>query len=136
MAGPLSGVRVVEMVGIGPCPFAAMMLADMGAEVIRIDRKAKAGEDNPYPVLGTRHDVMARGRRSLALDLKKPAGRSAAMRLAEQADVLLEGFRPGVMERSSISNSRPGPSPEAVIGGAASCCVSCSGGTEAKTISR
>lgn len=104
MAGPLSGVRVVEMVGIGPCPFAAMMLADMGAEVIRIDRKggAGAGADGPYPVLGTRHDVMARGRRSLALDLKQPAGRSTAMRLIEQADVLLEGFRPGVMERLGL----------------------------------
>lgn len=102
MAGPLSGVRVVEMVGIGPCPFAAMMLADMGAEVIRIDRKASPGADTPYPVLGTRHDVMARGRRSLALDLKKAAGRCAAMRLVEQADVLLEGFRPGVMERLGL----------------------------------
>lgn len=102
MAGPLAGVRVVEMVGIGPCPFAAMMLADMGAEVIRIDRKATPGEDHPYPVLGTRHDVMARGRRSLALDLKKPAGRSAALRLVEGADVLLEGFRPGVMERLGL----------------------------------
>jgi len=102
MAGPLSGVRIVEMVGIGPCPFAAMMLADMGAEVIRIDRKAKPGEDNPYPMLGTRHDVMARGRRSLALDLKKPAGRTTALRLIEGADVLLEGFRPGVMERLGL----------------------------------
>lgn len=102
MAGPLTGVRVVEMVGIGPCPFAAMMLADMGAEVIRIDRKAGPGEDNPYPVLGTRHDVMARGRRSIALDLKKPAGRLAALGLIDRADVLLEGFRPGVMERLGL----------------------------------
>ena len=102
MAGPLAGVRVVEMVGIGPCPFAAMMLADMGAEVIRIDRKAQPGEDTPYPVLGTRYDVMARGRRSLALDLKKPAGRIAALRLVEGADVLLEGYRPGVMERLGL----------------------------------
>lgn len=104
MAGPLSGVRVVEMVGIGPCPFAAMMLADMGAEVIRIDRKAGAspGADSPYPVLGTRHDVMARGRRSLGLDLKHAAGRCAAMQLVEQADVLLEGYRPGVMERLGL----------------------------------
>lgn len=104
MAGPLSGLRVIEMVGIGPCPFAAMMLADMGAEVIRIDRKAgaRAGEDSPYPVLGTRHDVMARGRRSLALDLKQAAGRTAALRLVERADVLLEGFRPGVMERLGL----------------------------------
>ncbi|QOY93921.1 CoA transferase [Massilia sp. UMI-21] len=102
MAGPLAGLRVIEMVGIGPCPFAAMMLADMGAEVIRIERKPQPGEDNPYPVLGTRHDVMARGRRSLALDLKKPAGRSAALQLIEGADVLLEGFRPGVMERLGL----------------------------------
>lgn len=102
MAGPLAGVRVVEMVGIGPCPFAAMMLADMGAEVIRIDRKAAPGEHNPYPMLGTRHDVMARGRRSLALDLKQPAGCLAALRLVEGADVLLEGFRPGVMERLGL----------------------------------
>lgn len=102
MTGPLSGVRVVEMVGIGPCPFAAMMLADMGAEVIRIDRKASPGADTPYPVLGTRHDVMARGRRSLALDLKNAAGRCAAMKLIERADVLLEGFRPGVMERLGL----------------------------------
>lgn len=104
MAGPLAGVRVIEMVGIGPCPFAAMMLADMGAEVIRIDRKAGAssGADTPYPVLGTRHDVMARGRRSLALDLKNAAGRCATMKLIERADVLLEGFRPGVMERLGL----------------------------------
>jgi len=105
MAGPLAGVRVVEMVGIGPCPFAAMMLADMGAEVIRIDRKAAPGEHNPYPMLGTRHDVMARGRRSLALDLKQPAGQLAALRLIEGADVLLEGFRPGVMERLGLGPS-------------------------------
>lgn len=102
MAGPLSGMRVVEMVGIGPCPFAAMMLADMGAEVIRIDRKAKPGEDNPYPVLGTRHDVMARGRRSLAIDLKSAAGRQAVLQLVDKADALLEGFRPGVMERLGL----------------------------------
>ena len=101
-AGPLAGLRVVEIVGIGPCPFAAMMLADMGAEVIRIDRKPSPGEDNPYPVLGTRHDVMARGRRSLAVDLKKASGRVAVLQLLAQADVLLEGFRPGVMERLGL----------------------------------
>ena len=99
MAGPLAGIRVVEMVGLGPCPFAAMMLADMGAEVIRIDRKTAPGVDHPFPMLGTRFDVMARGRRSLALDLKLPAAKAVALRLFDQADVLLEGFRPGVMER-------------------------------------
>ena len=99
MAGPLAGVRVVEMVGLGPCPFAAMMLADMGAEVIRIDRKTAPGADNPYPMLGTKFDVMARGRRSLALDLKQPAAKEVVLQLLDQADVVLEGFRPGVMER-------------------------------------
>jgi alpha-methylacyl-CoA racemase len=102
MAGPLAGVRVVEMVGLGPCPFAAMMLADMGAEVIRIDRKAAPGADNPFPMLGTKFDVMARGRRSLALDLKQPAAKEVVLRLLDQADVVLEGFRPGVMERLGL----------------------------------
>ena len=102
MPGPLAGIRVVEMVGLGPCPFAAMMLADMGAEVIRIDRKAAAGAANPFPMLGTKYDVMARGRRSLALDLKQPAGRDAALRMIDRADIVLEGFRPGVMERLGL----------------------------------
>lgn len=102
MPGPLAGIRVIEMVGLGPCPFAAMMLADMGAEVIRIDRKAAKGAVNPFPMLGTKYDVMARGRRSLALDLKQPLGRATALRLIEKADVLLEGFRPGVMERLGL----------------------------------
>ncbi|SHG37676.1 CaiB/BaiF CoA-transferase family protein [Massilia sp. CF038] len=102
MAGPLAGVRVIEMVGLGPCPFAAMMLADMGAEVIRIDRKPVAGAPNPFPMLGTKFDVMARGRRSLALDLKQAAGREVVLKLAEQADILIEGFRPGVMERLGL----------------------------------
>jgi alpha-methylacyl-CoA racemase len=99
MAGPLAGIRVVEMVGLGPCPFAAMMLADMGAEVIRIDRKTAPGAGNPFPMLGTKFDVMARGRRSLALDLKQPAAKQVVLALFEKADVVLEGFRPGVMER-------------------------------------
>ncbi|MDL2354902.1 MAG: CaiB/BaiF CoA-transferase family protein [Pseudomonadota bacterium] len=99
MAGPLAGIRVVEMVGLGPCPFAAMMLADMGAEVIRIDRKGAPDAGNPFPMLGTRFDVMARGRRSLALDLKQPAAKQVVLALLDQADVVLEGFRPGVMER-------------------------------------
>jgi alpha-methylacyl-CoA racemase len=102
MAGPLVGIRVVEMVGLGPCPFAAMMLADMGAEVIRIDRKAAPGSSSPFPILGTKFDVMARGRRSLALDLKQPEAREVALQLIAQADVVLEGFRPGVMERLGL----------------------------------
>ena len=102
MSGPLAGVRVIEMVGLGPCPFAAMMLADMGAEVIRIDRKAVPGAPNPFPMLGTKYDVMARGRRSLALDLKQPAAQQVVLKLLEKADILLEGFRPGVMERLGL----------------------------------
>jgi alpha-methylacyl-CoA racemase len=102
MAGPLAGLRVIEMVGLGPCPFAAMMLADMGAEVIRIDRKADSGAPNPFPMLGTKYDVMARNRRSLALDLKQPQAREVVLQLVEKADVLLEGFRPGVMERLGL----------------------------------
>jgi alpha-methylacyl-CoA racemase len=102
MAGPLAGIRVVEMVGLGPCPFAAMMLADMGAEVIRIDRKAAPSAANPFPMLGTKFDVLARGRRSLALDLKQPAAQQIVLQLLESADVLLEGFRPGVMERLGL----------------------------------
>uniref|UniRef100_UPI001C2F386A CoA transferase n=1 Tax=Achromobacter sp. GbtcB20 TaxID=2824765 RepID=UPI001C2F386A len=85
MSGPLSGIKVIEMVGIGPCPFAAMMLADMGAEVMRIDRKTKPGAGNPFPMLGTKYDVMARGRRSLALDLKHPQARDLVLQLVEQA---------------------------------------------------
>ena len=102
MTGPLAGIRVIEMVGLGPCPFAAMMLADMGAEVIRIDRKAVPGAPNPFPMLGTKYDVMARGRRSLALDLKQPVAREVVLRLIEQSDIVLEGFRPGVMERLGL----------------------------------
>lgn len=102
MPGPLAGIRVIEMVGIGPCPFAAMMLADMGAEVIRIDRKAVPGAPNPFPMLGTKHDVMARGRKSLALDLKLPQAREVMLALVDRADILLEGFRPGVMERLGL----------------------------------
>ena len=100
--GPLTGLRVIEMVGIGPCPFAAMMLADMGADVIRIDRKPDPSAPNPYPTLGTKFDVMARGRRSLALDVKHPRARQVLLDLVTKADALVEGFRPGVMERLGL----------------------------------
>jgi len=98
--GPLQGVRVVEMAGLGPGPFCAMMLADMGAEVIRIQAK---GAKSVIPVLNTRFDVLARGRRSMAIDLKQPQGREAALQLIAQADALIEGFRPGVMERLGLA---------------------------------
>jgi len=102
MAGPLKGIRVIEMVGLGPCPFAAMMLADMGAEVIRIDRKSVPGAASPFPMKGTKFDVLARGRRTLALDLKQAEARALVLELVAQADVLIEGFRPGVMERLGL----------------------------------
>jgi alpha-methylacyl-CoA racemase len=96
MAGPLQGLKVVEIAGIGPGPFAAMLLADLGAEVIRVDRPGGGGLS-----LGER-DVLNRGRRSVAVDLKHPGGAEVVLRLAERADVLIEGYRPGVAERLGI----------------------------------
>jgi alpha-methylacyl-CoA racemase len=97
--GPLTGVRVIELAGIGPGPFAAMSLADLGADVIRVDRA-----DTVQPALfGTPHpDLLNRGRRSIAVDLKTPAGRQVVLDLVRDADVLLEGFRPGVTERLGL----------------------------------
>ena len=102
MPGPLAGLKVVEMVGIGPGPFAAMLLADMGAEVIRVDQPRTGPLPDPYSALNTRFDVQARGRRSIAVNLKSPAGAETVMRLIEQADGLIEGYRPGVMERLGL----------------------------------
>jgi alpha-methylacyl-CoA racemase len=105
--GPLAGVRVIELAGMGPGPFAAMMLADMGADVIRLDRFAGDGElpDTERRVRG--HDpsryVMHRGRRSVAVDLKHPRAGELVLRLVEHADALIEGFRPGVAERLGLS---------------------------------
>jgi alpha-methylacyl-CoA racemase len=97
--GPLSGYRIIELAGIGPGPFAAMMLADMGAEVVRVER-AKA-VNGPAP--GTPHyDVLLRGRRNIAIDLKHPEGVATLLDLVASADGLIEGFRPGVMERLGI----------------------------------
>lgn len=101
--GPLRGLKIVEMAGLGPAPFCAMMLADMGAEVIRIDQKRKPGAPASPFFSHPRYDVLARGRRSLAIDLKKPAGTQTALKLISKADALLEGFRPGVMERLGLS---------------------------------
>jgi alpha-methylacyl-CoA racemase len=96
--GPLRGVRVLELGGIGPVPFAGMMLADMGAEVVRIHR-VDAVERGADPFASP---VMDRARRSVGLDLKAPAGVECALRLASVADVVLEGFRPGVVERMGV----------------------------------
>ena len=94
--GPLAGLKIIEVAGIGPGPFAAMMLADMGADVIRIDRAGHAsGGDPAVPP----SDILNRGRRSVALDLKSPEGVAVLLDLVEQADGLIEGFRPGVAER-------------------------------------
>ena len=97
--GPLHGLKVIEMAGIGPVPMAATLLADLGAEVVRVDRTEASGLGVPFP---RRHDVHGRSRRSLALDLKAPAARAAVLQLAAGADVLLEGLRPGVMEKLGL----------------------------------
>jgi alpha-methylacyl-CoA racemase len=94
-SGPLAGVRVLELAGLGPGPFCAMMLADAGAAVLRIDRPRPA----PAPGARPERDLMNRGRRSAVLDLKHPRATDALLRLIDAADVLLEGFRPGVTER-------------------------------------
>ncbi len=92
--GPLSGLKVVDFAGIGPGPFCGMLLSDLGADVVRIDRKGGGR--------GSRFDVTARGRRSVALDLKTPQAIGACLKLVESADILFEGFRPGVMERLGL----------------------------------
>lgn len=99
MTGPLAGVRVIELAGLGPGPFAAMMLADLGAEVIRVDRAGAARGGNPDAPPA---DVLNRGRRSVGLDLKHPDGVETLLRLIDSADALIEGFRPGVCERLGV----------------------------------
>ena len=97
--GPLSGLRVLEIAAIGPVPFAGMLLADLGADVVRVDRTRP---DPASTWTDPRLDVLGRGRRSVAVDLKSERGVEVVLRLAENADVLLEGFRPGVAERLGI----------------------------------
>lgn len=99
-SGPLVGLRVLEIGSMGPGPFAAMILADLGADVIRVDRAA--GASLPGPNHDFRKEVLHRGRRSVAVDLKHPDGASVVLDLASRADVLIEGFRPGVAERLGI----------------------------------
>jgi alpha-methylacyl-CoA racemase len=99
MPGPLAGFRIIEIAGIGPGPFAAMMLADMGAEVVRVDRaQAVRGPAPESP----HFDVLLRGRRNIAIDLKHPDGVATLLDLVESADAIIEGFRPGVMERLGV----------------------------------
>ena len=101
--GPLEGYRVVEFAGIGPGPMCAMLLADMGATVVRLDRPVASGLGVPRP---DRFDLLNRGRRSVAIDLKQPDGIAVALDLIAAADALIEGFRPGTMERLGL-----GPEP-------------------------
>ena len=103
--GPLAGVRIVEIAGLGPAPFCGMMLADHGAEVIRVDRPTPGSLDTGDAVA----DVLNRSRRGIVIDLKQPDGKEVVRRLCASADGLIEGFRPGVMERLGLS-------PEVLIG--------------------
>jgi alpha-methylacyl-CoA racemase len=97
-AGPLSGLKVVELAGIGPAPFAAMLLADLGADVVRVDRP-----DGGSPLAGDpRLDLLNRGKRSIVADLKTDAGRDLVLALLDRADALIEGYRPGVAERLGV----------------------------------
>jgi len=97
MAGPLEGIRVIDFSRLAPGPYGTMLLADLGADVVRVDRAPLSG--GGAAAMG---DVVGRGKRSVALDLKKPEGAEAALRLIERSDVLMEGFRPGVMERLGL----------------------------------
>ena len=99
--GPLLGIKVIEFAGLGPAPFCTMMLADMGAEVVRIDRKA-ADPGGPPGLFDPKLDILTRGRRPVALDLKRLEAVEAALKLIESADILIEGFRPGVLERLGL----------------------------------
>jgi alpha-methylacyl-CoA racemase len=96
--GPLSGVRVVEFAGLGPTPFCGMLLSDLGADVVRIDRPQPLRPPAaPGTLAGYVTRALGRGRRSVAIDLKQPTGRELAATLVERSDAALEGFRPGVM---------------------------------------
>ena len=97
--GPLEGLKIIEITGIGPGPFCGMMLSDMGAEVLRIDRAGSVDTANT----GASSDYLARGRRSIGVDLKNERGVETVLRLVEKADGIFEGFRPGVMERLGLS---------------------------------
>ncbi|WP_457153894.1 CaiB/BaiF CoA transferase family protein [Mesorhizobium sp. P5_C1] len=103
--GPLAGLKVIEMAGLGPVPLAGLMLSEMGAEVLRVER---AGTTRPLPSMSDEYNIDRHGRAILHLDLKRREGTDLMLRLAERADMLLEGFRPGVMERLALG-------PEAVL---------------------
>ncbi|MDO8906555.1 CaiB/BaiF CoA-transferase family protein [Hydrogenophaga sp.] len=102
MSGPLQGVTVIELAGIGPGPFAGMMLADMGADVIRVDRIPSTGGGGALEALMRNDSVVDRGRRSIALNMKDPRAVETVLQLVSTADVLIEGFRPGVTEKLGV----------------------------------
>ena len=99
MAGPLHGIRVIEMAGMGPGPFCGMLLADMGADVVRVERLAASDRGIDFP---PRFDLLNRNKRSVAINLKSEEGKNSLLRLIGKADALIEGFRPGVMERLGL----------------------------------
>jgi alpha-methylacyl-CoA racemase len=101
-SGPLSGIKIIELAGIGPCPFAAMMLADAGAQVIRLERAAPGAPERAADAGGSNWDVLNRSRASVGIDLKNPEAIELVLHLVEQADGLVEGFRPGVAERLGV----------------------------------
>jgi alpha-methylacyl-CoA racemase len=104
--GPLAGRRIVEFAGIGPAPYCGMLLADLGADVVRVEAPTPSQTRQAVPILDTRFDVVNRGKRAVRLDLKQDSDLSLARHLLKQADALIEGYRPGVMERLGLG---PGP---------------------------
>ncbi len=99
MSGPLEGLRVIELAGVGPCPFGAMVLADLGADVLRLERAGDVPTERPT---GAPWDLLQRGKRTVGVDLKHPSGTELVLGLVEGADALVEGFRPGVTERLGL----------------------------------
>jgi alpha-methylacyl-CoA racemase len=99
VSGPLAGLRIIELAGIGPCPFGAMVLADLGADVLRVERATAVP---PSPPEGPSRDLLQRNKSSIGVDLKRPEGVELVLRLVERADALVEGFRPGVTERLGL----------------------------------
>jgi alpha-methylacyl-CoA racemase len=99
MSGPLTGFKIIEMAGMGPGPFCGMLLADMGADVVRVERLTVSDRGIDFP---PQFDLLNRGKRSVAIDLKTEEGKAALLNLIGQADALIEGFRPGVMERLGL----------------------------------
>ena len=113
--GPLKGFIVIELAGIGPAPFAGMLLSDMGATVIRVDRREQA--DLGVPGRTPKFDILGRGRQSISVDLKSADGIAVVKRLAAKADALIEGFRPGVIERLGLGpDVLSAANPKLVIG--------------------